>query len=114
MTVEMDALKVVAAAPPGARHLLVSALAAPDRGAPVLAVTATGREAEDLQAARPGAAQLEAGHDRLADPVPGAGNMQSPAPGCGSVDTQAIIGSEEQVHWVPGRVHGAGSDSSVL
>ena len=37
--------EVVAAAPPGARHLLVSALAAPDRGAPVLAVTATGREA---------------------------------------------------------------------
>ena len=43
--------EVVAAAPPGARHLLVSALAAPQRGAPVLAVTATGREAEDLQAA---------------------------------------------------------------
>ena len=43
--------EVVAAAPPGARHVLVSALAAPDRGAPVLAVTATGREAEDLQAA---------------------------------------------------------------
>ena len=40
--------------------------------------------------------------------------MQSPAPGCGSVDTQAIIGSEEQGHWVPGRVHEAGLDSSVL
>ncbi len=40
--------------------------------------------------------------------------MQSPAPGCGSVDTQAIIGSEEQDHWVPGRVHEAGLDSSVL
>src|SRR5829696_3758981 len=42
--------EVVAAAPPGARHLLVSALAPTRSGAPVLAVTATGREAEDLHA----------------------------------------------------------------
>jgi hypothetical protein len=40
--------------------------------------------------------------------------MQSPAPGCGSLGTQAIIGSEEQVNWVPGKAHGAGSGSSVL
>ena len=40
--------------------------------------------------------------------------MQTPAPGCGAVGTQAIIGSEEQVHWVPGKVHGAGLGSSVL
>ena len=43
--------EVVAAAPPGARHLVVSALAPTRTGAPVLAVTATGREAEDLHAA---------------------------------------------------------------
>jgi transcription-repair coupling factor (superfamily II helicase) len=43
--------EVVAAAPPGARHLVVSALAPTRSGAPVLAVTATGREAEDLHAA---------------------------------------------------------------
>ena len=43
--------EVTAAAPPGARHLVVSALAPTRTGAPVLAVTATGREAEDLQAA---------------------------------------------------------------
>src|SRR6478609_5712839 len=43
--------EVVAAAPPGARHLIVSALAPTRTGAPVLAVTATGREAEDLHAA---------------------------------------------------------------
>ncbi len=43
--------EVSAAAPPGARHLVVSALAPTRTGAPVLAVTATGREAEDLQAA---------------------------------------------------------------
>ena len=43
--------EVVAAAPPGARPLLVSALAPTAAGAPVLAVTATGREAEDLQSA---------------------------------------------------------------
>ncbi len=43
--------EVVAAAPPGARHLVVSALAPTRTGAPVLAVTATGREAEDLAAA---------------------------------------------------------------
>ena len=42
--------EVTAAAPPGARHLVVSALAPTRTGAPVLAVTATGREAEDLQA----------------------------------------------------------------
>ena len=43
--------EVVASAPPGARHLVVSALAPTRTGAPVLAVTATGREAEDLHAA---------------------------------------------------------------
>src|SRR3954447_24386710 len=40
-----------AAAPAGARPILVSALAPTRTGAPVLAVTATGREAEDLHAA---------------------------------------------------------------
>ncbi len=43
--------EVLAAAPPGARHLVVAALTPTAAGAPVLAVTATGREAEDLQAA---------------------------------------------------------------
>src|SRR6478752_5344194 len=43
--------EVTAAAPPGARHLIVSALAPTRTGAPVLAVTATGREAEDLHSA---------------------------------------------------------------
>ncbi len=43
--------EVVAAAPAGARPILVSALAPTPSGAPVLAVTATGREAEDLHAA---------------------------------------------------------------
>ncbi|GAA4396793.1 transcription-repair coupling factor [Fodinibacter luteus] len=43
--------EVTASAPPGARHVVVSALAPTRSGAPVLAVTATGREAEDLQAA---------------------------------------------------------------
>ncbi len=43
--------EVVAAAPAGARPILVSALAPTRTGAPVLAVTATGREAEDLHAA---------------------------------------------------------------
>ena len=43
--------EVTAAAPPGARHLVVSALAPTRTGAPVLAVTATGREAEDLHSA---------------------------------------------------------------
>ena len=43
--------EVTAAAPPGARHLVVSALAPAPGGVPVLVVTATGREAEDLQAA---------------------------------------------------------------
>ena len=41
--------EVVAAAPAGARPILVSALAPTRSGAPVLAVTATGREAEDLR-----------------------------------------------------------------
>jgi transcription-repair coupling factor (superfamily II helicase) len=43
--------EVVAAAPPGARPMVVSGLAPTASGAPVLAVTATGREAEDLHAA---------------------------------------------------------------
>src|SRR6478736_4621025 len=43
--------EVVAAAPPGARPIVVSGLAPTPSGAPVLAVTATGREAEDLHAA---------------------------------------------------------------
>ncbi len=43
--------EVVAAAPAGARPILVSALSPTRTGAPVLAVTATGREAEDLHAA---------------------------------------------------------------
>ncbi len=44
--------EVTAAAPPGARPVLVAMLAPqPGAGAPVLAVTATGREAEDLHAA---------------------------------------------------------------
>jgi transcription-repair coupling factor (superfamily II helicase) len=43
--------EVVAAAPPGARPMVVSGLAPTPSGAPVLAVTATGREAEDLHAA---------------------------------------------------------------
>jgi transcription-repair coupling factor (superfamily II helicase) len=47
----VPAAEVVAAAPAGARPILVSALAPTRTGAPVLAVTATGREAEDLQAA---------------------------------------------------------------
>jgi transcription-repair coupling factor (superfamily II helicase) len=42
--------QVTAAAPAGARALVVSALAPRPSGAPVLAVTATGREAEDLHA----------------------------------------------------------------
>ncbi len=40
--------EVTAAAPPGARHAVVAALAPRPSGAPVLVVTATGREAEDL------------------------------------------------------------------
>ncbi|HYN66027.1 MAG TPA: transcription-repair coupling factor [Ornithinibacter sp.] len=48
---DVPGAEVSAAAPPGARHLVVSALAPTRTGAPVLAVTATGREAEDLQAA---------------------------------------------------------------
>ena len=43
--------EVVAASPPGARPAVVSALSPTPAGSPVLAVTATGREAEDLQAA---------------------------------------------------------------
>src|SRR5687768_13541094 len=43
--------EVTAASPPGARPVVVSALSPTPSGAPVLAVTATGREAEDLQAA---------------------------------------------------------------
>ena len=44
----VPAAEVTAAAPPGARHAVVAALAPRPSGAPVLAVTATGREAEDL------------------------------------------------------------------
>ncbi|QKE85792.1 transcription-repair coupling factor [Arthrobacter sp. NEB 688] len=43
--------EVTASAPPGARHAVLAALAPRPSGAPVLAVTATGREAEDLQTA---------------------------------------------------------------
>ena len=43
--------EVTAACPPGARPVVVSTLAPRPSGAPVLAVTATGREAEDLHAA---------------------------------------------------------------
>lgn len=50
----VPAAEVVAAAPPGARPLVVSALAPSAAGGPVLAVTATGREAEDLQSALEG------------------------------------------------------------
>jgi transcription-repair coupling factor (superfamily II helicase) len=42
--------EVTAAAPAGARHAVLAALAPRPPGAPVLAVTATGREAEDLHA----------------------------------------------------------------
>jgi transcription-repair coupling factor (superfamily II helicase) len=45
------AAEVTATAPPGARHAVVAALAPRPGGAPVLAVTATGREAEDLHEA---------------------------------------------------------------
>ncbi|MBD3783970.1 MAG: transcription-repair coupling factor [Micrococcales bacterium] len=43
--------EVEASAPPGARPAVVAALAPRPSGAPVLAVTATGREAEDLESA---------------------------------------------------------------
>ncbi|WP_404352611.1 transcription-repair coupling factor [Phycicoccus jejuensis] len=43
--------EVTASAPPGARHAVLAALAPRPSGAPVLAVTATGREAEDLATA---------------------------------------------------------------
>ncbi|WP_299445631.1 transcription-repair coupling factor [uncultured Phycicoccus sp.] len=43
--------EVEASCPPGARHAVVAALAPRPSGAPILAVTATGREAEDLQSA---------------------------------------------------------------
>ncbi|PKW27456.1 transcription-repair coupling factor [Phycicoccus duodecadis] len=43
--------EVEATAPPGARHVVVAAVAPRPSGAPVLAVTATGREAEDLHGA---------------------------------------------------------------
>ncbi|MGG5259511.1 transcription-repair coupling factor [Phycicoccus avicenniae] len=43
--------EVEASAPPGARAAVVAALAPRPSGAPLLAVTATGREAEDLHAA---------------------------------------------------------------
>jgi transcription-repair coupling factor (superfamily II helicase) len=43
--------EVEASAPPGARPAVVAALAPRPSGAPLLAVTATGREAEDLHAA---------------------------------------------------------------
>jgi transcription-repair coupling factor (superfamily II helicase) len=44
----LPSAEVTAAAPPGARHAVVSALAPRPSGAPVLVVTASGREAEDL------------------------------------------------------------------
>ena len=47
----VPAAEVVAAAPAGARPLVLSALAPSAAGGPVLAVTATGREAEDLRSA---------------------------------------------------------------
>ena len=66
--------EVVAAAPPGARPLVVAALAPTRTGAPVLAVTATGREAEDLAAALRGL--LRAGRRRR---VPGLGDAAARA-----------------------------------
>ncbi|MBM6402072.1 transcription-repair coupling factor [Phycicoccus sonneratiae] len=47
----VPAAEVEASAPPGARAAVVAALAPRPSGAPLLAVTATGREAEDLHAA---------------------------------------------------------------
>jgi transcription-repair coupling factor (superfamily II helicase) len=47
-SLRMPSAEVAAATPPGARHAVVAALAPRPEGAPVLAVTATGREAEDL------------------------------------------------------------------
>ncbi|MBM6402716.1 transcription-repair coupling factor [Phycicoccus sp. CSK15P-2] len=48
---DVPSAEVEASAPPGARHAVLAALAPRGSGAPVLAVTATGREAEDLHAA---------------------------------------------------------------
>ena len=47
-SLRIPSAEVAAATPPGARHAVVAALAPRPEGAPVLAVTATGREAEDL------------------------------------------------------------------
>ncbi len=47
----VPAAEVSASAPPGARPAVIAALAPRPAGAPVLAVTATGREAEDLETA---------------------------------------------------------------